>query len=153
MPSQVRIGFAAVDVAADHSGAASRIMRVLGHRQDAHLRAVRIHAVREAVGALEELPAVVEAALAAGRLEVDLLPEVLADVADPEIAGLAVERELPWVADAERPDFRLGIRVISREVVLGQPEEIQDVIAGDERVVRGDRVALADRLPPGAARR
>src|SRR5687768_16600023 len=104
------------------------------------------------MGALQELPTVVEAALAAGRFEVDLLPEVLADVADPEIACLAIERELPWVADTERPDLRPGIRVISGKVVFSQPEEIQDVIAGDERIVRGNRIVLADRLPASAAR-
>ena len=49
--------------------------------------------------------------------------------------------------ESERPDSGLCIGVISREVVLGQSEEIQDVVAGDERVVGGDRVALADRTP------
>jgi hypothetical protein len=54
------------------------------------------------------VPAVILAALARGGLEVDLLPVVLADVGDEEVARLAVERERPGIGDAESPD--LGLR-------------------------------------------
>src|SRR5688500_5264682 len=110
-PLERGVGITAINMSTDHGRAAGRIMRVFGYRQDADLRTVRIHAVREAMGPLEELPTVVEPALTAGRFEVDLLPEVLPDIADPEVARLAVERELPWIADTECPDFGLGIRV------------------------------------------
>lgn len=56
--------------------------------------------------ALEAAPAEVCAtgpATSAG--DVDLLPALLADIADPEAPGRAVEAEPPWVAQAVRPDL------------------------------------------------
>jgi hypothetical protein len=55
-------------------------------------------------------PAVVPAAeltavRARGGLEIDLLPRVLAHIADEEIPGQAVERDAPRVAEAVRPDL------------------------------------------------
>ena len=55
---------------------------------------------------------------------IDLLEAVLSDVAEPEVAGQAIERESPGVAQAERVD-------------LGEPRD-----DSGERVVVGDRVAL-----------
>src|SRR4051794_15842874 len=52
-----------------------------------------------AVIALVHAPAEVPAARAARAREVDLLHRVLADVADRQVAGAAVEREAPRVAE------------------------------------------------------
>src|SRR5829696_2308753 len=81
------------------------VVRVLGHGQHADLRALG-HGGRETVRALQELPTVVPPAAAAGGLHIDLLPEVLPDIADPEVAGLAVERERPRIAQTPVPDLR-----------------------------------------------
>ena len=63
------------------------------------LRAGRVGRVRVVVQSLAHVPAVVDALAGAGRSsEVDLLPPVLADVADREITGQAIEREAPWIA-------------------------------------------------------
>jgi len=62
---------------------------------------------------------------------VDLLELVLTDVADPEVAGRAVEREAPRVAQAVRPDRRIGVGSV------------------DERVVGRDRVARRSRRGVG----
>src|SRR5262245_28590389 len=43
---------------------------------------------------------------------VDTLPEVLANFADPEIARLAIEAELPGLTEAIGPGFRHGALVI-----------------------------------------
>src|SRR5262245_20548296 len=56
--------------------------------------------VLEDVRALVDVPAVVLEPGALGRGVIDLLPLALADVADPEIPRLAVEREAPGVAEA-----------------------------------------------------
>src|SRR5262245_26429443 len=50
------------------------------------------------------LPAVI-AAGDAGRLKIHLFARALADVGDEQVAGLAVERDAPGVAHAERPDL------------------------------------------------
>ncbi len=57
---------------------------------------------RKAVRALARIPAVVAVALD----EVDFLEPVLAHVADPQVARLAVEAPAPGIAEAERVDFR-----------------------------------------------
>jgi hypothetical protein len=57
------------------------------------------------VQALAAVPAVVAAAGRPGHLEVDLLVEILSDVSDVEIAGLAVEAEAPGVAQTVGPDL------------------------------------------------
>ena len=38
--------------------------------------------------------------------EIDLLPEVLTILPDPERAGFAIERDTPRIAKTVRPDFR-----------------------------------------------
>src|SRR5579883_2139710 len=78
----------AVDAAADHADAVRRVA-VLGDREDADrqpLLARLLQLDRERVDAAHLVPAVVLAALARGGLEVDLLPVVLADVRDVEVA-------------------------------------------------------------------
>ena len=73
---------AAVDVSTGHGAPAGAGVRVL---VDRGRRAVG-RVAREAVGSLEAVPAEVVARALAGGHEVDLLPLVLADVADPEVA-------------------------------------------------------------------
>ena len=75
--------------------------------------------------ALEGVPSEVHAApgpVAGGR-DVDLFVVVLTDVGDPEIAGRAVEREAPRVAQAVGPDLRASAtaceRVVGRDPVGG----------------------------------
>src|SRR5262245_31935409 len=57
---------------------------------------------------LEAIPAVVHAAGSAGGLEVDFLEAVLSDVGDEQVAGAAIEREAPRIAQSEVPDFLCG---------------------------------------------
>src|SRR6478752_2152302 len=92
---------AAVHVAAG-DGLAERV-RVRGDRSA--VRGARDASARviDAV-ALAARPAEVPAALAC-RDAVDLLDGVLADVTDPEVAGLGVDRGAPRVAHAVRPDL------------------------------------------------
>ncbi len=61
-----------------------------------------------AAGAFAGLPAVVAAAGCSGGLIVDLFAVAVADVADEEVAGGAVEGESPGVAEACGPDFGQG---------------------------------------------
>ena len=118
---------AAVDVAAGHRAVVGAIDRVavLDHRERPAARQAARHRL-VAVAALHVVPAVVHAPAAATRRRrpVDLLPRILADVADPQVAGDPVERPAPRIAQPERPDL---------------------VGAGlaDERIRRGDAVALA----------
>ena len=67
--------------------------------------------VVEPVGAFERAPSVVHppAGTAAGKRDIDLLPFALADVANPQVTGHAVERVAPRVAQADRPDLGSGI--------------------------------------------
>src|SRR5207248_4181764 len=115
---QLRQALAAVDVPAGDRLAhvvvvdPDRLQPLLA--RPAPLRAKR-------VDALAPRPAVV----AARPEDVDLLPQVLAHVAGPQLARLAIERHPPEVAHAVAPDLRPGLGVL------------------DERVVRRDRVVLA----------
>jgi len=61
--------------------------------------------------AFANLPAVVASALVTRRFKVDFLPGVLAHVADPEIAGRAIETEPKRVAQAIGPDFAAAPRL------------------------------------------
>src|SRR5690606_23761961 len=98
-------GFAAVDVAAGDGAALAEVVLEDGQGEVAGIAA---GAGLEAVGAFHQAPAVVFAAGAVGRLEVDLFEPVLADVGYPHVAGFAVEREAPGVAEAVGPDFGFG---------------------------------------------
>src|SRR5438552_3099507 len=66
------------------------------------------------VAAFQDAPAIVAAALD----PVNLLPQILADVADPEVARGAVEAHLPGLAQAVGPDFRPGAGPIDERVVV-----------------------------------
>ena len=71
----------------------------------------------EDVAPLADAPAVVGPLLD----QVDLLPEVLAVVADPELARLAVVAQPPGVAQAVGPDLGPGAGAVDERVVLGHP--------------------------------
>ena len=147
-------GVAAVDVAAD-DGAGCAVEGVLPDGRDGAL-AVAVVAGTEAVVALEDVPAVVAAPLD----DVDLLPLVLADVAGPQLAGLAVEGETPGVAEAVSPDLgaaatvskrvvrRDGVRLRGRCVGDLYPqdgaEEGRGVLSAAQGVAGGTAVAEAD---------
>src|SRR5262249_14590627 len=92
----------AVHVAAGDRAAPATVV-VLRDRehQTPHVTGVGI----EAVQALHDAPAVVLAAAARSRLAIDLLVQVLADVADIQVARRAVEAPTPGVAQAQRPDL------------------------------------------------
>src|SRR4030095_12206725 len=77
---------------------------VLDHGVDGPVGPV---AAVEGMAALAPVPAVVVPARG-GRLVVDLLVAVLADVADPQGAGGGVEREPPGVAQPVVPDLGAG---------------------------------------------
>src|SRR3954453_9165764 len=89
--------------ACDRAPLAVRVDQLRGDEISlAHERLLRVIGRR----ALEAAPAVVrKLAGPRGGAKVDLLPVLLADVADPEVAVGAVEREAPWVADAETDDL------------------------------------------------
>src|SRR5262249_33452595 len=76
----------AIDIASDHR--AALFMAVLS---DGRNQAVARAVLHIAVIAFHSIPAIVFAATARRRLIVALLPGVLADVADIQVAGLAVE--------------------------------------------------------------
>ena len=84
------------------------------------------------------VPAEVEPADARPR-DVDLLPRALADVADPQVAGRAVEAKPPRVAQAGQPDLGLGARRSRR---TGCPAGSCTAVAG-----RGSRRRCAGSWP------
>src|SRR6185436_4955701 len=88
---------AAEDVAADHGVAVAVAEGVHG---EGEARLAVAGAVLAGVG-LEDAPAVVAALLD----EILLLPDVLAHVADPEVAGHGVEGPAPGVAEAVGEDL------------------------------------------------
>src|SRR5262245_50740709 len=96
-------------------------MRIFENRWDDER--VRRIAVRTAgavhVTALEAAPAEVDGTPPPGidRAVVDLLPGILADVADVQRAGHPVEREAPGVAQPIRPDLRPRGRLADERVV------------------------------------
>src|SRR5437660_1732052 len=55
------------------------------------------------------------------RLDIDFFPCILPHVGDVEIAGLAIEREPPGVAQAIRPHFRRGVPVFDERIGGGNP--------------------------------
>ena len=104
----------------------------------------------ERVQALAPVPAVVAALLD----EVDLLVQVLADVAGPELAGLAVERHPPDVAQAIGLDLRPRVlradeRVVLRDGVVLAVVLVIDVDAQDlaEQRLRGSGRCRSGRWP------
>ena len=68
------------------------------------------------------VPAEVDACARARGDPVDFFGRVLADVAEPQVASVAVEAEAPWVSQADREDFGAcarggGVGVIGRDGV------------------------------------
>src|SRR5262249_52173810 len=122
-----------------HRALAARV-RVVVDRQ--RQRGVVAGAAREAGAgeALHAAPAVVVAALAS-RLEVDLLDRVLADVADPQVAGLAVEAPAPGVAHAVVPDRGHEAGIAHEGVVGGRAAVVVDAVHLAQRLVVRLRVA------------
>ena len=112
----------------------------------------------EAVQPFHLSPAVIFAADARRGLEVDFLERVLADVADPEVAGRAVEAEAPRIAQTVRPDLAaragaLGERIRRRNGVRRAvidvdaqdlAEELIEVLGVVVRIAAGAAVAGAD---------
>src|SRR5207244_4290939 len=108
-----------VDVTA-RDRAVSVLVLVGDDREDELPARVHLLAGREARAALPDAPAVVvQHPLLGGRAHVDLLPRVLADIADVEIAGRAVPREAPRVAQPVAGDLPLRPRLVHI-----QPEEL-----------------------------
>src|SRR6266511_4505419 len=105
---------APIDVPTDHRAAAVVVV-VLVDRWDR----TRRRAAVEATSSFQPVPAEVRAGGPAQRDGVDLLHDVLADVADPKVAGGAVEREAPRVAQAKRPDLGAGAPPAHERVVGG----------------------------------
>src|SRR5262249_32742993 len=67
----------------------------------------------EGMAALGDAPAVVGPLLE----EIHLLPQILAVLSDPDVAGLLVHRHAPRIAEAVRPDFGTGILEIDEGIV------------------------------------
>ena len=113
----------------------------MGDDREGHAAAVAV--AGEDVVALEAVPAVV-GALTAARCggEVDLLDRVLPDVADGQVAGLAVEREAPRVAQAEGEDLRLGA-ALARVEAQQLAEAAAHVLGVAVRVAASATVARA----------
>src|SRR5262249_13614485 len=110
-PREVLQALAAVDVAARQ--AAELGVRVFEDgRQDRRRPLLAVRA--EGVVALHDRPAVVAALLDA----VDHFPQVLPDLAAPQLTRLAVEAELPRLPQAVGPDLRAGAFGANERVVL-----------------------------------
>ena len=146
-PDQVGQVRAAVDPAAGER--AGLAVGVLGGRRRDRVGA-RLALGVEDVAPLDEAPAVIGPLLD----QVDLLPEVLAVLADPELARLAVVAEPPGVAQAIGPELGPGAGAIDEGVVLGHrvvPARVGmidvDPQHGREQVVEG----LAGQVGVGAA--
>src|SRR6266508_98222 len=122
-------------------------MRVLGDRL--HVAADR-HPAAVDVVALEPRPSVVLATLARRGSKVDLLPRVLAHVADVEVAGQRVETDSPGVAKPVGPDLSERTRAyvgIGRRHRIGPGAEDRD--AQDLAEQSGQALAVALRRMAG----
>jgi hypothetical protein len=147
----------AVDVPAGDRAALRATGLVLVDRWHVVVGLVAVELVR----ALHQVPAEVGAGQLVERDPVDLLPRVLADVGEPEVPGLAVEREPPRVAQPVGDDLPRGVvdveeGVVGRDPVgLGgqrvdpqqRPERRGQVLAGLERVAAAAPVAEAEVEP------
>src|SRR5262245_52854052 len=122
---------AAVAVAAGNRALSGRVV-VFEDRVGRHAHRA-LHGTVEDRRAFLGLPAVI-AAGDAGRLEIHLLARPLADVGDEQVAGLAVERDAPGIAHAERPDLAARAR------------RADERIAGSRRAWRAVDLADADDL-------
>src|SRR5262245_36363115 len=91
---------------------------------------------------LHFVPAVIFAALAGGWLIVDLLPMVLTDIRNEQIASPGIERELIGIPQPVCPDLGPYARPNLGEIVFRDAEQThQSLIAGPgERIARRDLV-------------
>src|SRR5262249_22611446 len=115
------------DVAADDVGAAALVVAVVGDRRGAAAggRAKDVERLGlglrgGAMGALAHIP--LKGVFALSRRDgIDLLPHLLADVADPQVSGLAVEGPTPRVAQTPQPDVLRGrIWIVMEWIVRGR---------------------------------
>src|SRR5581483_9352618 len=140
-PRQLGDRSAAIDEAAGHGAPRAPVVLVDGEREPGRVAA---GFGTEAVKALGDRPSEVEAALPR-RHVVDLLEAVLPDVADPEVAGGAIEAEAPRVPEALLPDVGIaGGGVPGRRVGIAvdvDAEELSELRGRIARVVH--RVAGA----------
>src|ERR1051326_869611 len=111
----------------------------------------------EGVRAFHDAPAVVAAFFDL----VDVLPEILADVATPQVAVLGVKAERPRLAQAVRPDLAASALGLHKGIVLGDAvrlvlggmidvdaenrgKDVADVLTGFKLVGDAAAVAAAD---------
>src|SRR5690242_19098499 len=92
----------------------------------------------DAVGSLERVPAEVRPARALHALVVDLLPGILADVADDEVARSSVEGEPERVAEA------VGEDLPAAAALAGEGVRARDRVALLALAVRIDPQHLAE---------
>ncbi len=142
---QGRLVRIASDIAA-HDRAAEVVI-VLGDRQDEPVLAAAVGPV--AVPAFHHVPAEV-----GGRRDgirrpdhVHLLPGVLADVADPQVACRPIEREAPGVAEAVGADLGPGARIVGERVVRRDGVGRSGAVGGS----RPDAEELAQERRPALA--
>ena len=137
LPLQRRNRAAAKHVAAGDRAPAV-VVPVLRHRVGLGGAA---RAALQIVGALAPAPAEVETAHPR-RGVVNLLHRVLPHVADPHVAGGAIEREPPWVAQTDGPDLGAPLRGARERVACGNGVRqarvaVRHVDAEDLRQPRG----------------
>ena len=106
VPIQVWISAAPVDITAGDR-AVARIAVVNVDRCRVAAKGLAAGGVIGAV-ALVTAPAIIFAAITAGRRKIDLFKTVLPNIPDPEVAGEPVETEAPGVAQAGGPDLITG---------------------------------------------
>src|SRR5688572_24834738 len=100
--------------------------------------------VREALPALEDLPAVVRERPNPGAGPVvDLLPRVLTDVRDVEIAVCSVEGEPPGISQAEGNDLPAN-RTLERVRAQQLPQPLVHALGSVAGIAAGPAVAHAD---------
>src|ERR1700752_1143256 len=103
MPGERRHARPPIDVAADDRACAAR-MAVLDHRHR-FPRLIASSCRFVTMRALHVVPPVIHSFAEAGARErhIHLFPEILPDVADVEIARLAIKGEAPWIAQSVCP--------------------------------------------------
>ena len=116
--------------------------------------------VRVRDGSLHEAPSVVLATLGAGPLKIHFLLFAPPHVCDPQVAGLPVELESPWIAQAVGPDLAPSPAPAHERVVRRDPirfaalrvrvdpkhlrQQDPEVLAVQHRVALASTVAHAD---------
>ena len=109
------------------------------------------------VAAFLAAPAEIDTTRGRGRLIVDLLPQILAHIADVEIAVGPVKAKAPWVAQADGPNLVPAVAAhvgvirrdgIGRRAVYVQPQHRSQqggrILAMVQRIAAAAAVAHAD---------